>query len=313
MNKKYLAIIGTIIVVAGLAAFWLHGARFVSTDDAFVEGRIIRISPKVSGTIEKLYVDDNQHVKQGDLLLTIDERDYKVNFNAAQARYSKILYSQSSAKADVKAAAQNLDTVTNEYNRFQNLYAKGAVSKQDFDYVQAKYEAAKASLTSANEKVFSKASNKIADADLRQALSGMQQAELELSYTKIYAPCDGRITNRSAEAGAFIHAGSPLFSIVPDERWIVANFKETQLENMKVGQPVSIKVDAYPKAKFKGKVDSIQASTGSKTSLFPPENAVGSYVKIVQRVPVKIVFTDGLDNGQEVVPGMSVEPKVKVK
>ena len=149
-------------------------------------------------------------------------------------------------------------------------------------------------------------------ASIKRLEAEVEQDELNLSYTKIYASSDGRITNRSVEQGNYVQVAQPMFSIVPEKMWIVANFKETQLANMQPGQPVQIKIDTYGGKKFQGKVDSIQRSTGARASLFPPENAVGSYVKIVQRVPVKIVFTEDISK-YNIVPGMSVVPEVKVK
>ena len=137
---------------------------------------------------------------------------------------------------------------------------------------------------------------------------------MDLSYTKIYAPQAGTVSSRRVEKGMYVTAGAPLFTLVPEEVWIVANFKENQLTNIKPGQPVDIKIDTYPGKVFKGKIDSIQRASGAKSSLFPPENAVGSFVKIVQRIPVKIVFTEEIDTSKyNIVPGMSVVPKVKVK
>ena len=142
----------------------------------------------------------------------------------------------------------------------------------------------------------------------------LNQAKLDLSYTKIYAPQSGYVSNRRVEKGMFATVGSPLFTLVPDNVWVVANYKENQLTNMKVGQEVKIKIDTYPRETFKGMIDSIQRSSGAKSSLFPPENAVGSFVKIVQRIPVKIIFTDDIDKDKfTIVPGMSVVPKVKIK
>jgi len=297
IKKRF--IIPSIIAVVLLILGWFYLSSFETTDDAFIEGHIIRISPKVTGIIEKLYVDDNEHVTKGKLLLTIDDRDYKVRYEQAKAAYEMALYKQTPAKTDLSVAQQ-------DYDRYKALYEKGAVSQQEFDRAEAKY-------INAQQAVFSKERNKVADAELKRLEAAMNQAKLELSYTKIYANEDGKITNRSAEEGAFINVGAPLFSIVPEKRWVVANFKETQLNKIRVGDKVKIKIDAYPHLKLEGRVDSIQSSTGAKASMFPPENAVGSYVKVVQRVPVKIVFTKPLDPQYSIEPGMSVVPKVYVK
>ncbi len=311
VKKRFL--IPSIIIVVLCLLGWLYFSTFETTDDAFVEGHIVRISPKVTGIIEKLYIDDNQHVKKGDLLLQIDDRDYKVRYDQAKAAYEMALYKQKSAVVDKNAAETDLKVAQQDYDRYKNLFEKGAVSQQEYDKAKSKFDLAKANYAAAQQAVFSKEKNKVADAELRRLEAAMKQAQLELSYTKIYASDDGKITNRSAEEGAFINAGAPLFSIVPDKRWVVANFKETQLNKIRVGQKVKIKVDAYPHLKLVGKVDSIQSSTGAKTSMFPPENAVGSYVKVVQRVPVKIIFTQPLDPQYSIEPGMSVVPKVLVK
>lgn len=311
IKKRFLIPSLVLLVVCVLG--WMYFSSFETTDDAFVEGHIVRVSPKVTGIIEKLYVDDNEHVSKGKLLLQIDDRDYKVRYEQAKAAYEMALYKQKSAVVDQNAAQTDMNVAQQDFERYKNLYEKGAVSQQEFDRAKSKYDLAKANYATAQQAVFSKEKNKVADAELKRLQAAMKQAELELSYTKIYASDDGKITNRSAEEGAYINAGAPLFSIVPDKRWIVANFKETQLNRIRKGQKVTIKVDAYPKLKLVGKVDSIQSSTGAKTSMFPPENAVGSYVKVVQRVPVKIVFTEPIDPQFSIEPGMSVVPKVYVK
>jgi len=310
-KKRVLALL--IVVIVGTFFAWRYFSGFESTDDAFVEGHIVRISPKVSGIISKLYVEDNQLVKDGELLLEIDDRDYKVRYNQAKAAYDIAMSKQKPAVADVASAEIDLSLAHTDLERYTSLYEKGAVSKQEFERAQSKYQLAKARLTAAKENVFSASKDKVADAELKRLAAHVEQTQLDLSYTKIYAPQDGKITNRAAEKGAFVGTGSPLFSIVPSKRWVVANFKETQLRHMHVGQEVEIKVDAYPHLKIKGKVDSIQSSTGAKTSLFPPENAVGSYVKVVQRIPVKIVFDEPVDPKYNIEPGMSVIPKVFIK
>lgn len=178
--------------------------------------------------------------------------------------------------------------------------------KQDYDSSLNKLTAAESNNKSA------KARYDEITASIKRLEAEVEQDELNLSYTKIYASSDGRITNRTVEQGNYVQVAQPMFAIVPEKMWIVANFKETQLANMQPGQPVKIKIDTYGGKKFQGKVDSIQRSTGARASLFPPENAVGSYVKIVQRVPVKIVFTEDISK-YNIVPGMSVVPEVKVK
>lgn len=305
--------IPTLVVIVLAVLGWMYFSTFETTDDAFIEGHIIRVSPKVTGIIEKLYVDDNDHVKKGKLLLTIDDRDYKVRYEQAKAAYEMALYKQKSAVVDKNAAETDMKVAQQDFDRYKSLYEKGAVSQQEYDRAKSKFDMTKANLATAQQAVFSKQKNKVADAELKKLEAVMNQAKLELSYTKIYASEDGKITNRSAEEGAYINAGAPLFSIVPDRRWVIANFKETQLNRIRTGQRVTVKVDAYPQLKLEGKVDSIQSSTGAKTSLFPPENAVGSYVKVVQRVPVKIVFTKPIDPQYSIEPGMSVVPKVFVK
>ncbi len=265
--------------------------------------------------IEEVYVTDNQHVNEGDLVAVIDDEDYKIKLEQADSTYEKIKLDQSNAKANLNAAQSNIDLAKKDMERYKNLYEQGAVSKQTYDAAVVKYDSAQANLTQANQALFSDKNGKtVADANLRSAKASKDKAALDLSYTKIYAPQSGTVSSRRVEKGMYVTAGAPLFTLVPEEVWIVANFKENQLTNMKPGQPVDIKIDTYPGKVFKGKVDSIQRASGAKSSLFPPENAVGSFVKIVQRIPVKIVFTEKIDTGRyNIVPGMSVVPKVKVK
>lgn len=304
-----------VVILAVLAGIYVaHEMHFQSTDDAYVETTTVNVAPRVSGQIEEVYVTDNQHVKEGELVAVIDDADYVIKLEQADSTYEKIKLDQSNAKANLTAAQSNIDLAKKDLERYRNLYEQGAVSKQTFDSAQVKYDSAKANLTQANQALFSDNGKNVADANLRSAKAAKDKAALDLSYTKIYAPQSGTVSSRRVEKGMYVTAGAPLFTLVPEEVWVVANFKENQLKDMKPGQPVDIKIDTYPNKVFKGKVDSIQRASGAKSSLFPPENAVGSFVKIVQRIPVKIVFTEDIDTEKyNIVPGMSVVPKVKVK
>ena len=306
-------IVAAVLVLAGV---YIHNEmQYESTDDAYVETTTVNVAPRVSGQIEDVFVTDNQHVKEGDLVAIIDDADYKIKLEQADSSFEKIKLDQQNAKANQAAAESNIKLAKKDLDRYKNLYEQGAVSKQTYDSAKVNYDNAQAGLTQANQALFSDKSGKtVADANLRTAKAAKDKAALDLSYTKIYAPQSGTVSSRRVEKGMYVTAGSPLFTLVPENVWVVANFKENQLRGMKPGQVVDIKIDTYPNKVFKGKIDSIQRASGAKSSLFPPENAVGSFVKIVQRIPVKIVFTENIDpNEYNIVPGMSVVPKVKVK
>lgn len=316
-NKKpkkriILPLISAAILVLGYLGY--NGYYYQTTDDAYVENLNVQVAPKVRGEIEDVFVEDNQFVNEGDLLVKIDNRDYKVAYNMAKAEYEKALLNQTNAKANLSAVNSSLSVAKKDVERYEKLYKEGAVSKQTLDNAKTKYDNLKANKTNANQAIISKTENNVANAEIEALKSKMEQAKLNLEYTEIYAPQSGHITNKRVSKGTYIQVGSPMFKIVPKEVWVVANFKENQLTNMKKGQEVEIKIDTYPNKKFKGKIDSIQRLSGAKSSLFPPENAVGSFVKIVQRIPVKIVFCEDIDNEKyNIIPGMSVVPKVKVR
>lgn len=305
-------LIGIVAVILYFVA--LDASKYESTEDAYVETHTVQIAPKVTGQVVKMYVTDNQKVKEGDLVAEIDPVDYKVKLSEISAKYEATLLKQKGAKATFAAVNSQIELAKKNLDRYTELYKSGAASKLEYDNAQTNYDNAQAALTQARESLLSKGENRVADADLKQLAAQKKQAKLSLSYTKIYAPQSGTVTNKTIEKGAYVQTGQPLFVIVPDNIWVVANFKENQLRYMKKGQDVEIKVDTYPDRPFKGKVDSIQRISGAKSSLFPPENAVGSFVKIVQRIPVKIVFDEPIDADKyTIVPGMSVEPKVRVK
>lgn len=316
-TKRYWVILG--LIIAGILGgyFILDAMRYQSTDDAYVETTTVSVSPKVSGQIVKVLVKDNQPVKAGDVVAVIDKVDYQVRLEQATAAYEKALLNQQNAHANLNAANSEIELARKDVERYENLYKAGAVSKQTLDRAITNLEATEARLTSAQQAIFSKDQSraaKVADADLNVLKAQKRAAELALEYTDIIAPIDGTVSNKRVEVGMMVQPGSPLFVIVPNDVWVVANFKETQLQHMKKGQPVDIKIDTYGNKVFKGEVDSIQRSSGAKASLFPPENAVGSFVKIVQRIPVKIIFTEKINPDEySIIPGMSVVPKVRVK
>lgn len=313
-KPKKRKIIVPIIIIACLASIYLfHESHFQSTDDAYVEADIIQVTPKVAGHIIESHIQDNMEVKKDDIVAKIDDEIYKEKYNQARANYEKALLNQKNAKAILKAADSEIELAKLDLKRYQTLYEQGAVSKQVLDKAQANYDAVNAHQVKAKEDIFANGTN-VADADLKALEAIMNQARLNLEYTNVKAPNTGIVTNRRIEKGSYVSVGSPLFAIVPDKIWIVANFKENQVGNMKPGQSVTIKVDAYKGKTFKGHVDSIQRASGAKSSLFPPENAVGSFVKIVQRIPVKIVFDEEIKKEEyNIVSGMSVVPKVRVK
>ena len=326
-----------LVIIPGLAAlavaYYITAVRpFETTDDAFIDGRAIQISPRIAGHVTQLPITDNQRVKKGDLLVKIDPRDYeeclaaaRANLAAARSRQvqaqSQLVVVEAQAAQDhagVAAAAAEARRAQADGDRYQTVERR-AISQQQLDASVAAVQATGASFEVAQKKAVvadaqigcAKAQITTADTGVQQAEVAVRQAELALTYTTITAPEDGWITRRAVEVGQFLQAGQCLFAIVAEHEWVTANFKETQLARVKVGQPVAIKVDALPQRQFKGHVDSIQAGTGAQFSLLPPENAVGNYVKVVQRVPVKVVF-DETD-----VPafplGASVVPAVKIQ
>ncbi len=316
-SKRYWAmlIVTIAVIIIGFVVF--EATKYQSTDDAYVDTTTVSVSPKVSGQIVKVLVKDNQAVKAGDVVAVIDKVDYQVKLEQATAAYEKALLNQQNAHANLNAANSEIELARKDVERYQNLYKAGAVSKQTLDRAVTNLESIQAKQTTAEQSIFSKdpsKSAKVADADLNVLKAQKKAAELALEYTDIIAPIDGTVSNKKVEVGMMVQPGTPLFVIVPHDVWVVANYKETQIRGMKKGMPVDIKIDTYPNKVFKGKIDSIQRSSGAKASLFPPENAVGSFVKIVQRIPVKIVFTEKIDpNEYEIIPGMSVVPKIKTR
>lgn len=429
-RKRRLLILGGIAVLVlaiGGVLYWLYARQFESTDDAFVDGDIVQISPRVSANVLKVYVESNEFVRKGDLLVDLNPESLEVRLEQARAqlqtakgqyeqalanvnltKHSTVAAQQqarsnvettqtnvgqqqiaaqskktqiSQAQAALRTAQANLAQTTSqvsqpeadvrladvEYQRRLNLFTRGDISRQSLDQAVNALQNARSRLDAAHKQVNAaqsrvdeaRANVDTASENYRQALAqvsvtrsqvgesqgrledanaapervdvsqsavetarasesvaeaAVHEAELELSYTKIYAPEDGFVTKKSVEEGQLVQVGAPLMAISQsDDIWVVANFKETQLELMQPGQKVSVKIDAYPSESFNGHVESVQAGTGSRFSVLPAENATGNFVKVVQRVPVKIVFDEPTDKVKKLVPGMSAEPSVKVR
>jgi membrane fusion protein (multidrug efflux system) len=319
-----------------------------STDDAFIAAHVVSIAPRISGQVATVHVLDNQMVRSNELLVEIDPSDYATtaalkqsSADASEANYKtalaaldlmavKVATAEATAdqsKADADAADATDARAQADFKRNQELRTQNTISAQEFDNAQAVVKEADANLAAAKQKAIADASRineakatqtateasiGMALATFRQAQTAVQSAQLDLSYTKIFAPCDGRITRKSVEMGNYVQTGQQLMSIVPPEIWVVANFKESQLKNMRTNQPVLVEIDALGGRKFRAHVDSVQAGSGAAFSLLPPENATGNYVKVVQRVPVKILFDEPLPADHTIGPGLSVTPDVRV-
>lgn len=311
MRKQVTIFLAAIALILGGFAIY-EMTKYQSTDDAYVETVTVHVAPKVSGEIVEVLVEDNKPVKAGQPVARIDARDYKIALEKATANYEKALYEQQQAKASLNAVNSEITVARTDVDRYQKLYEAGAVSKQILDNAQTKLDTLQARQVEAKHALFSTHSTNVADANLKALKAQMDQAALALEYTEVLAPQDGTVVSRKVEKGMLVQPGTPLFTLVPDNLWVVANYKETQIDGMKPGIPVEIKIDAVPGKTFEGKIDTIQKSSGAKASLFPPENAVGSFVKIVQRVPVKIVFAEDISE-YNLLPGLSVVTRIKTK
>lgn len=342
-GKKPLIILAVVVVIMLIVGFWFWFTtrNIETTDDAFTEGDAVTIAPKASGYVVKLLVNDNQRVRKGDLLVEIDPSDNRAQREQAQAQLglavaqlhqaqaqlalSRVQYpaQRDQALADQAKAEANLLNAQADYRRQRGVDPR-ATSQRNIDSASAQLRSAQAQLQSAKAQV--EVASQVAlqirqqetnvearQQQVEQAKAQLSTADLNLSYTQVRAPYDGFITKRNVQLGTLVQAGSSLFSLVSPDIWITANFKESQLERMNPGDKVEISVDAWPDMKLEGHVDSIQMGSGSRFSTFPSENATGNYVKIVQRVPVKIVIDKGLDPNHPLPLGLSVEPKVTVE
>jgi membrane fusion protein (multidrug efflux system) len=323
-----------IAVLAGGAVWYFLNAGYETTDDATIEAHVVEVSPKVSAHVKAVHFDDNYQVTRGDLLVELDPRDFEVSLASAQANLasaqSKLTQAEAQqnvataglgqVKADLISAQATNDNAQADLKRNEQLFQTHVIDRREYDASVAQSKSDVANVESGAKKVASQeaqvqltaAQYAAASADEQQAEAQLRQAQLQLSYTRIYAPFAGRVTKKSVEPGNYVQPGQTLFSLVPPDVWVTANFKETQLKNMKVGQPVSVRVDAVPDHDFKAHVDSFQGGTGGRFTLLPPENATGNFVKVVQRVPVKIVFDEPASRLERLWAGESVEPRVNV-
>jgi membrane fusion protein (multidrug efflux system) len=343
-SRKRPVLLGLLLVlmVGGAIAgtlYWLHARQFESTDDAAIEGRVIPISPQVPARVQAVRVEDNSPVHKGDVLVELDPTDYRValeqarateaaargRLDEAKAQIAAATAGRDEAEADIAVAEANAGNAASDLKRYQDVAESNpaAVSKQQLGNVvatqrstQALVAQAKAKLAAAEAKTLTaQAAVEGAQGDLAKASADVHRADVNLTYCTITAPEDGRITRKNVEPGSYVQTGQALLALVPPDVWVTANFKETQLEQVRPGQSVNVTVDAYPAQRFTGKVDSIQSGTGSRFSVLPAENATGNFVKVVQRVPVKITLDPGQaqDKDRVLAPGMSVVPEVKVR
>ncbi len=335
-KRRRMILVLTALFIAALVAgvvWWINASTYETTDDAFIDARTVPISSQVNAVVVDVPVTDNQLVEAGAVLVRLDDRDYKAQVDQAKAQVDQAKANMANIDAQLEAQQARIDQADKQADqakaalsfaqqqdeRYQHLVRSGTVTvEQAQQYgsnllqAQAAYAAAQANAVATKKQLpVLQSQRRQAEAQWEQARAAQEQAEANLSRTIITAPVAGRVARLTAAKGVYAAVGQALLMFVPREVWVTANFKETQLRGVRPGDPVIIKIDAFPHRKFKGHVDSIQAGSGTAFSLLPAENATGNYVKIVQRVPVKIVF----DEPPDVLlgPGMSVVPSVVKK
>src|SRR5262245_56457712 len=339
MRKIILSVVALVLIAAaggGGWYWWTTGRFFESTDNAYVQGDISVISPKVAGYVRAVRVVDNQQVRAGDVLAAIDDEDFAAKAaetraavaaeEAAIAGIDRKLEWQSSiiaaAKANVVSAQAELARAQPNYERYKKMVASNVVGRSDYDEVEATLRKAEAEVTRTQAALAAEegqlvvllADRKQADAQLAQAQAALTMAQNDLNNTVIKAPVDGVVGNKGVQVGQYVKIGTQLMAVVPlPQVYVVANFKETQLENMRPGQPVEISIDAYPNHKLVGTVESFAPASGAVFSLLPPENATGNFTKVVQRVPVRIVVPRDNPLAGLIRPGLSVVVSVDTR
>lgn len=328
-----------VVVVCGATGgylYWRHASQFESTDDAFIAGHVTTVSPRVSGRVKEVFVADNQQVRLGEVLLRIDPVNYQTRLDAARAALDTAGRNLAEAGAEenaarataaasgaqVASAQATADNAVKERGRYDKLLGQRVVAQEARDNADTTARTALAALDVAQKHhgadlaqvALAAAAIETARGKVGEAQTAVDQAALDLAHTEVHARVAGKVTNKAVEPGDYLQSGQGVMSLVQPDVWVVANFKETQLTHMHPGQPVSLFVDAFPDRPLTGHVESIQRGTGAAFSLLPPENATGNYVKVVQRVPVKIVFDDTSPQARvQLAPGMSVEPTVRVR
>lgn len=318
-----LGILGLLVVIGALVGYqrWSHAQVHVSTDNAYVAGDIYTVASKVPGTLLTVEVSENQPVKAGDVVATVDPRDFDVAIKRARASLAEAesglatdqaLIAQLEAQA--AAARSQRELARTERTRMEALHARQSLPKQRLDQAVSQEEVAAAQVASAEKAIAAaQAKRVVSGTKVDAALAALENATLQRSYCTLVAPADGVVSQKSAEPGAVVAAGQPLCAIVPlgaEALWIEANFKETQLKNLRPGQRVWIQADVDPDRTFEGTVESVAAGTGAAFSLLPPENATGNWVKVVQRVPVRVRINPGSDPEGELRLGLSVRVEV---
>ncbi|SEQ79656.1 HlyD family secretion protein [Pedobacter rhizosphaerae] len=331
-------ILGVLLVIGAVFGIveWNYYSKHVDTDDAQIDGDISPVVARVSGYVQNINFEENTHVQEGQVLVKLDDNDFKVKLEQAQSgqkgasagvgvAQSQIIATQantSTAKANVEAARVKLNLTQKDYDRYANLVKDGSITQQAFDQAKAAKESAQAAYQAALDqynaavKQVGTTQSQLAVSNnvISQRQSDIDFAQLQLSYTEIKAPTSGIVSKKNVQKGQLVQAGQSLFSIVNDGSiYVTANFKETQLEKIKEGSKVEIEVDAYPDQKIEGEVYNFAPITGAKGSLLPPDNATGNFVKVVQRVPVKIKIHPSKELLAKLRPGMSVKASVSTK
>jgi len=337
-NKVLPIVLGVLIVIGGIFGVkeYLYFSKHVDTDDAQIDGDISPVVARVGGYVKDIYFEENTKVTQDQVLVTLDDRDYKIKLEQAmagqvganagvgvsQAQIAATAANTSTAKANIEAAKVKLNLAQKDYERYANLIKDGAITQQAFDQAKAQKETAQAAYTAAVDQYnaavkqvgTTQSQLNVSSSGVAQRQSDVDFAKLQLSYTQIKAPATGIVSKKNVQKGQLVQAGQSLFAIVNDNSlFVTANFKETQLEKLRSGLKVKIEVDAYPDEELMGEIYNFSPITGAKGSLLPPDNATGNFVKVVQRVPVKIKLQS---TNKELInklrPGMSVKVSVAI-